>query len=52
MVSEVLSFYATRKAARADGAHDNSLTYVLAFAALGMFAATMALTFGLDFGSF
>jgi hypothetical protein len=52
MVSQVLSFYGTRKAARADSGKDNSLAYVLGVAALGMFVATMALTFGLDFGSF
>jgi hypothetical protein len=55
MVSQVLSYYSklqTRRTASADVGKDPSLTYVLALAALGMSAATMALTFGLDFGSF
>jgi hypothetical protein len=55
MVSQVLSYYSnlqTRRAAESNIGKDHSLTYVLALTALGMSVATMALTFGLDFGSF
>jgi hypothetical protein len=55
MVSQVLSYYSnlqTRRAAASDIGKDPSFTYVLTFVALGMLAATTALTFGLDFGSF
>ena len=55
MVSQVLSYYSnfqSRRAAETDVGKDRSLSYVLGFAALGMFVTIVALALDLDVASF
>jgi uncharacterized membrane protein len=54
MVSQVLSYYSnfqSRRAADSEVGKDRSLSYVLGFAALGMFVTIMGLALKMDLAS-